>query len=144
MSYEEKGVWSFLVIAVVGYGVYLGLVLSPLATGTAPTDVDWVAPMVWTIGGAILAGIVLRILLEIVWPSEGRTADQRDREIERTGERVGNSFVVIGAIAALVMCWFELDWFWIANAIYLCFVLSAILSSVTRLVAYRQGGFQEW
>lgn len=144
MSYEEKGVWSFLVIAVVGYGIYLGFVSAPLAAGATVADVDWVWPMVWTIGGAIVAGIVLRILIEVVWPSEQTRGDQRDREIERTGDRVGNSFVVIGALAALVMCWFELHWFWIANAIYLCFVLSAVLSSVTRLVAYRRGGFQQW
>ncbi|QEO15384.1 hypothetical protein FLP10_13825 [Agromyces intestinalis] len=143
MSYEEKGVWSFLAIAIIGYGVYLGLLLPRLVV--APIgDVDYVWPMVWTIGGAIVAGIVARILVEIVAPSERMGADARDREIERTGDRVGNSFIVIGAIAALVLCWFSVDWFWIANAIYLCFVLSAILSSVTKLVAYRRGGFQEW
>jgi hypothetical protein len=143
MSYEEKGVWSFLAIAVIGYGIYLWLVLPQLAT-TAIGEVDYVGPMLWTIGGAIVAGIVARILIEIVVPSEQRTADQRDREIERTGERVGNSFVVIGAIGAMVLAWFEVDWFWIANAIYLCFIISALLSSVTKLVAYRVGGFQSW
>lgn len=31
------------------------------------------------------------------------------------------------------------DWdrFWIANVIYLCFVLSAILGSVTKIISYR-------
>ena len=143
MTYEEKGVWSFLAIAVVGYGVYLWLVLPQLAT-TAIQDIDYATPMLWTIGGAIVAGIVVRILIEIVVPSEQRTADQRDREIDRQGERVGNSFVVIGALAAMVLAWFEVDWFWIANAIYLCFVISALLSSVTKLFAYRLGGFQTW
>jgi hypothetical protein len=143
MSYEEKGVWSFLAIAVIGYGVYLWLVLPQLAT-TAIGEIDYVPTMLWTIGGAIVAGIVVRILIEIVVPSEERTADQRDREIDRTGERVGNSFIVIGALAALVLCWFEVDWFWIANAIYLCFVISALLSSLTKLAAYRVGGFQSW
>jgi len=143
MSYEEKGVWSFLAIAVVGYAVYLGIVLPRLA-GTPIADVDYVWPMVWTIGGAIVAGIVSRILIEIVAPSETYRADQRDREIERTGDRVGNSFVVIGALAALILAWFEVDWFWIANAVYLCFVVSGILASLTKLAAYRTGGFQEW
>ncbi|MGI9822410.1 hypothetical protein [Agromyces sp. Marseille-Q5079] len=143
MSYEEKGVWSFLAIAVIGYGVYLWLVLPQLGS-TPVADVDYVGPMLWTIGGAIVAGILARIAIEIVVPSEQRTADQRDREIDRTGERVGNSFVVIGAIGAMVLAWFEVDWFWIANAIYLCFVISALLSSLTKLAAYRVGGFQEW
>lgn len=143
MSYEEKGVWSFLAIAVIGYGVYLWLVLPQLAATPVP-DVDYVGPMLWTIGGAIVAGILARIAIEIVVPSEDRHADQRDREIDRTGERVGNSFVVIGAIGAMVLAWFEVDWFWIANAIYLCFVISALLSSMTKLAAYRVGGFQSW
>ena len=143
MSYEEKGVWSFLVIAVIGYAVYLVLVIPRLA-GTPIGEVDYVWPMVWTIGGAMVAGIVGRILVEMIAPSESYRADQRDREIGRAGERVGNSFIVIGALATLVMCWFELDWFWIANTVYLCFVVSAILSSLTRLAAYRTGGFQEW
>ncbi|UOE45791.1 hypothetical protein [Agromyces larvae] len=143
MSYEEKGVWSFLAIAVVGYGVYLGLLLPRLA-GTPIADVDFVWPMVWTIGGAIVAGIVVRILIEMLWPSEQQKPDARDREIDRTGDRVGNSFIVIGAIGAMVLCWFRLDWFWIANLVSLSFVISAVLSSLTKLVAYRRGGFQEW
>ncbi len=143
MSYEEKGVWSFLAIAVIGYAVYLVLVIPRLA-GTPIGEVDYVWPMVWTIGGAIVAGIVLRILIEVVAPSESTRADQRDREIERAGDRVGNSIIVIGALAALVMAWFELDWFWIANALYLCFVISGILSSLAKLAAYRTGGFQQW
>jgi hypothetical protein len=143
MGYEEKGTWLYLVVAVVGFGVYLALLLPRLAT-SAVDEVDYVPLMLWTIGGAIVVTIIVRILLEIVFPSEQTKPDQRDKEIERTGERVGNSFVVIGALAALIMSWLELDWFWIANVIYLCFVLSAILSSITRLVAYRTGGFQSW
>ena len=37
----------------------------------------------------------------------------------------------------------EWDYFWIANVIYLCFVLSAILGSIAKIVAYRQG-FPQW
>jgi hypothetical protein len=34
---------------------------------------------------------------------------------------------------------FEAGYFWIANVIYLGFVLSAILSSVTKVIVYRKG-----
>lgn len=139
MSYEEKGTWVYLVIAVVGYTVYLSLVLPQVAAGVAVEDVDYVPVMLWTIGGAIVATIVLRILVEIVFPSESTKGDVRDRDIDRLGTRVGNSFVVIGALGALVLAMLEADWFWIANIIYLCFVLSALLESITRLVAYRRG-----
>ena len=139
MSYEEKGTWVYLVIAVVGYTVYLSLVLPQVIGGVAVEDVDYVPVMLWTIGGAIVATIVLRIGVEIVFPSESTKGDVRDKEIDRLGTRVGSSFVVIGALGALVLSMIEADWFWIANVIYLCFVLSALLESITRLVAYRRG-----
>jgi hypothetical protein len=139
MSYEEKGTWVYLVIAVVGYTVYLALVLPQLLGGVPVGDVDYVPVMLWTIGGAIVVTIVLRILVEIVFPSESTKGDVRDRDIDRLGTRVGSSFVVIGALGALVLSMLEAEWFWIANVIYLCFVLSALLESITRLVAYRRG-----
>jgi hypothetical protein len=139
MSYEEKGVWVFLVIAVAGYGVYLGLVLPQLAAGASDDEVDWVVPMLWTIGGAIVAAIVGRILVEIVSPSDSTRGDVRDKEIDRLGERVGNSFIVIGGVGALVLAMLDADVFWIANVLYLGFVLAGILASITKLVAYRKG-----
>ena len=139
MSYEEKGTWVYLVIAVVGYTVYLSLLLPQLIGGVPVADVDYVPIMLWTIGGAIVVTIVLRILVEIVFPSESTKGDVRDRDIDRLGTRVGSSFVVIGALGALVLSMLEAEWFWIANVIYLCFVLSALLESITRLVAYRRG-----
>ncbi|MFF2277200.1 hypothetical protein [Agromyces sp. NPDC058126] len=139
MSYEEKGTWQYLVIAVVGYAVYLSLIVPQLAAGVAIGDVDYVPAMLWTIGGAIVVAIVLRIVVEIFAPSDSTRGDVRDRDIDRLGERVGSWFVVAGALGALVLAMLEAEWFWIANAVYLCFVLSAVVSSVTRLVAYRRG-----
>ena len=139
MSYEEKGTWVYLVIAVVGYTVYLSLVLPQVISGVAVQNIDYVPVMLWTIGGAIVASIVGRILVEIIFPSESTKGDVRDRDIDRLGERVGSSFVVMGALGALVLAMLEAEWFWIANVVYLCFVLSAIVSSITRLVAYRRG-----
>jgi hypothetical protein len=139
MSYEEKGTWVFLTIAVTGYAVYLFLVLPQLLAGMPVGDIDWVTPMLWTIGGAIVAGIIGRILVEIVSPSDSTKGDIRDKEIDRLGERVGNSFIVIGGVSALVLAMFDVDTFWIANVIYLCFVLASILSGVTKLIAYRRG-----
>jgi hypothetical protein len=139
MSYEEKGTWSFLVVAIVGYAVYLWLVLPQLAEGIPADEVDYVVPMLWTIGGAIVLGIVVRIAIEIITPSESRRADVRDRQIDRAGEQVGNSLVVIASLGALVLAMLQVHWFWIANAIYLGFVLSAVLASLAKLAMYRRG-----
>jgi hypothetical protein len=47
-------------------------------------------------------------------------------------------FVIIGAVAAMLMAMAGWDRFWTANVIYLCFVLSAILGSITKIIAYRR------
>lgn len=142
MSYEEKGVWVYLVVAVAGYATYLAMLFTGAAGRPLP-EADYVPAMLWTIGGAIVGAIVLRILIEIVWRSDNTRKDDRDRSIERVGDNVGNAFIVIGALGAMVLAMFSAPHFWIANVIYLGFVLSAILSSVTKIAAYR-GSFQSW
>jgi hypothetical protein len=139
MSYEEKGTWVYLVVAIVGSAVYLFLVLPEILSGTPVDEIDYVPAMLWVIGGAIVASIIGRILVEIFSPSESTRGDIRDKEIDRLGERVGSSFVVIGALGALVLAMLDADGFWIANTVYFCFVLSAIVSSTTKIVAYRRG-----
>ena len=60
-------------------------------------------------------------------------------DADASGETVGQAFVVIGGVSAMLLALFEFEYFWIANVIYLCFVLSAILSAIAKLVAYRSG-----
>lgn len=141
MSYEEKAAWVQGIVAVLGYGVYVAIILSRL--GSSPlVDVPYVDAMLWTIGAGIVAGIIGGIVVAI--GSRGRTQkDQRDRQIYRRGEYAGQSFVVIGALGALILAMIEADWFWIANLVYLCFVLSAILGWIFKSVAYRRG-LPEW
>jgi hypothetical protein len=105
--------------------------------------VPYVGAMLWSIGAAIVASIVGRIVIAVVWPRDADRTDQRDKEIHRFGEYVGQWFVAIGAVTALVLAMAEVDHFWIANELYLAFVLSALLSSAAKLVAYRRG-FQLW
>ena len=133
MSSEEKTVWIRGIVAVVAYAAYLIIVIPQLG-GTPLSDVPYVAPFLWSILGGIVASIVLHIVF--VRPEK---KDQRDREIYRFGETVGQAFVVIGGVSAMLLALFEFEYFWIANVIYLCFVLSAILSAIAKLVAYRSG-----
>jgi cell division protein FtsW (lipid II flippase) len=142
MSFEEKSAWIMGVVAVGSYCVYLAIVLG-LAGSTPVAEVRYVAPLLWTIGASIGISIALNILVGIFSPKEAGKKDQRDREIYRFGEYIGQSFVVIGGVAALLLAMAEVDHFWIANVIYLTFVLSAILGSVAKIVAYRRG-FQPW
>lgn len=142
MSFDEKNTWVFGFIAVTGYTTYLVLLFAQ--AGDRPVwEADYVWPMVGTILGAIAAGILGGIVLGILNPKDAGKSDQRDKQVYRFGEQVGNSFVVIGGIGALVLCFFEAPHFWIANLLYLCFVLSGILSVLARLAAYRRG-LHEW
>lgn len=142
MSYEERNVWVMFVVSVLAYAVYVVIVLTR-AQDVPLTEVAYVGPLLWSIGGAIVVSILASIAVGLANRRDGHLTDQRDKEINRVGERTGQSFVVIGALAALVLALLEVDWFWIANVIYLCFVLSAIVSSMTKLAAYRQD-FSTW
>jgi hypothetical protein len=142
MSYEERNVWVFAIVAVLAYGTYLAVILSR-ARDVPLVEVAYEGPLLWSIGGAIVASIVGTILVSLANRRDGHVKDQRDREINRLGEYTGQSFVVIGALAAMALAMLEVDWFWIANVVYLCFVLSAILGSVTKLAAYRRD-FSAW
>ncbi len=144
MSAQEKNAWVLGMVAVLGYAVYLGLLLS--SGSGALTERPYAPIMAWTIGGAIVAGIVVNILVSIVsgmFNRDAQRVDQRDRQIARFGDQVGQSFVILGAVAALSLALFEADAFWIANVIYLGFVLSAVLGSITKVIGYRRG-LPEW
>ncbi len=138
MSSEEKTTWVQGILAVVGYPVYLSVLLSRLGDGPI-TEVPYVDVMLWVIGGSVVTTIVVVIILGILSPKTAGKKDTRDREIYRHGEYVGQSLVTVGALAVMVMAWLEIDWFWIANAVFLAFFLSAILGFITKVVGYRAG-----
>ena len=144
VSAQEKNAWILGIVAVVGYSVYAGLLLG---SGAGPLPERAYAPiMLWTIAGGIVAGIVVNILIGIVSGMFRRDAgriDQRDRQIARFGDYAGQSFVILGAVSALLLAIAEADHFWIANVIYLGFVLSAVLGSIAKIVGYRRG-LPEW
>ncbi|MEU5860094.1 hypothetical protein ABZ815_02905 [Nonomuraea sp. NPDC047529] len=138
MSYEEKGAWVYLVATVGTYVAYVIVILGR-AGGGPLSAVPYVAPMVWAIGISIGLSIAGRIVVEIVKPSESHQSDVRDREINRSAQHVGG--VVLGGsmMVPLGLTMAEADHFWIANAIYAALVLSALVATPLRLIAYRRG-----
>jgi hypothetical protein len=138
VSYEEKGIWVYLVTSAGAYAVYLVIILGRLAS-TPAAQVPYVAVLLWTAGASILANIVGRVMVETASPSDSRQGDVRDKEIYRFGEYASRWCLVAGAAAGLAMAMARWEYFWIANVIYLGFVLWAIAGSVLKLVAYRRG-----
>ncbi|MBQ1028207.1 hypothetical protein [Micromonospora sp. C95] len=138
MTHQEKRAWIMLVVSVVGYAVYVAVVLSRVGDGRL-TATPYAGVLLWTIGGAIAASMLLEIALGVVNPRASRVSDVRDREIGRLGDHVGQAFVVIGAVSAMLMALAQWHWFWIGNVIYLCFVLSAVVGSLAKVIVYRTG-----
>lgn len=142
VTHEEKRAWIGLVVAVLGYGAYAGIVMSRV-DGRPLIEVPYVSALLWTVGAGIVAAIVAEVAMAALNPGASRVKDARDREIGRLGDYIGQSCVVLGAIAAMLMAMAGWDHFWIANVIYLGFSLSAILGGITKVVVYRTG-VPEW
>jgi len=138
VSYEEKGTWVYLVTSAGAYVAYLAIMLGRVAS-TPVAQVPYIAVLLWTGGASIVANMAERMLVETARPGDSRQADVRDKEIYRFGEYASRWFLVAGAAAALLMAMAKWDYFWIANVIYLGFVLWAVGGSVLKLVAYRRG-----
>ncbi len=126
-----------LVVSVTAYTTYAITIVTG-ADGRPPPYVPYATTLLWTIGGAIAASMVAEIAIGIVNPRVFRAKDVRNRQSGRRGDYTGQSFVIIGAVAAMLTAMAGWDRFWIANVIYLCFVLSAILGSITKIIAYRR------
>jgi hypothetical protein len=141
MSLEEKRAWIRSLASVAAYIAYVVIVLSG-ADGRPLTEVPYAAPLLWSIVAAIVASIVIEIIVNTVRRGSLVT-DERDRAIGRLGDQVGQSFVVIGAVAAMLMAMADWHRFWIANVVYLCFALSMVLGSIAKVAAYR-GSLPQW
>ena len=146
MSYEEKGQWVYLVAIVLSFGAYVAVVVGQ-ANGGPLTDVDYIPVMLAAIGMGIALAIVGRIVVEIAGGiaaemagrDDSHDADVRDRDIGRFGEYFGGTVLGVGMVVPFVLTLAEFDYFWIANAMYLAFVLAAAVGAAVKLVAYRRG-----
>ena len=72
MGYIERVTWSQVIVSA-PVGIAYFLIVLPQLAGTSPDDIDWITPMLWSIG----VGIVASIALSIVW---GIVAGRGDRD----------------------------------------------------------------
>ena len=149
MTFEEKVTWVSAMVFAIVPAVYFTRVLGQLATVPA-TDIAYQRPMLIAIGisviltvvGSILTGIGSGITAEIRERGSsgdiGRS-DERDKEINRRGELIGYYVSSVGVVGAMALTMLEYPYFWIANALYLGFVIAALVSAAVKIVAYRRG-----
>ena len=142
MAFLEKSNWVAIIVSVPTLIIYAILVV-PQVLSKPIAEVSWVQPMIFTIVGFVVANILGNVVAAATNPREADKNDQRDREIDHFGERVGNWLMIAGSIIALVLAMTTADRFWIANAIFLGGMAAALVSSVTKITAYH-GPFQRW
>ena len=149
MSFEEKLTWVNLFVTLGVATTYFVVVLTPLGEVPAaeiayqrPLLIAVGASIVLTIAGAILAAIGTAISSEL--SGQGTVEDidrkdERDVEFNRRGDLLGYYVASAGALGVMALTMLEADYFWIANTLYLSFVIAALVSAIFKLVLYHRG-----
>ena len=118
--------------------IYFATILGQLQT-TAATDIDYQGRLLAAVGATIALTIAAMIGIGIASPEEAGKSDQRDKEINRLGEYVGGATLGIGMIVPFGLALAEVAHFWIANAMFLVFVVAGLVGTIVKLIAYRRG-----
>ena len=142
MVYEERNIWSSLIVSILGMIVYVIVTLQQPTAARSPRSTGCRSCC-----GRSARASSARSSMSIVWgiiagmgdPEGVGKSDQRDRDIARMGNRVGTAFLVIAGLGVIVLCAVEADWFWIANTMYFGFAISAIVGGIASVIAYRRG-----
>jgi hypothetical protein len=149
MPFEEKISWVNAVVTAIVPAVYFIIMLGRLGD-TSAADISYQWPLLIAIGtsivltivGSILAGIGTGISAEL----RGRSAsaeidrkDERDKQIGRHGDLIGFSVSSFGMVGVLALTMLEYEYFWIASALYLSFVVGTLVGSVVKIVSYHRG-----
>ena len=138
MSFEEKNTWIYLVTAGLGGLAYAFVIGSQVLT-TPVAQIDYIIPMIAAIVGASVLSIIAIIAVSIAAPAEAEKRDERDRQVNARGDQVGFYVISVLALVPLCLAFARAEHFWIANALYAAFVLTAVISSVIKIYAYRRG-----
>lgn len=149
MTYEEKSTWVSAVVTALVAGGYAIFIAGRLGSGPVE-DIAYQVPLLVAIGAVIVLAIVGNILMsigaavgaEIAKPGASKDIDrrdERDERIDRRGELVGYYVMSAGALGVLALAMLRFDQFWIANALFLTFMVGGLVASAVKLVAYRRG-----
>ena len=149
MPFEEKMSWVSMVVTVVVAGLYFATVLGEV--GDVPAaDIAYQRSLLIAIGASIVLMIIGAIAMAVGTAVSAEVTgegsvddidrkDERDVRISGRGDVVAFYATSAGALGALVLVMLEYEYFWIANALYLTFVVAALVSDGVKIHAYRWG-----
>jgi hypothetical protein len=149
MPFEEKMTWVSLVVAIAVPIWYVATMIGRLQS-TPAADVAFQRPLIVAVVASVVLTIVGAIVMSIGTSvsavARGRKPedeidrkDERDKTIRRRGDLVGYWVASGGMVGVLILTMFEVDYVWIAGALYVSFAVAMIVSSVVKLVAYHRG-----
>ncbi len=139
MTFEEKSQWAYGFASLVAPAVYLVWLAGKITDVTSVADIDYVRTMLWAIGAGIIVNVIGGMFVRASNPDEADKRDARDRDIIRRGNAVG--FIVFSTLVVgpFVLAMRDADTFWIANALYLAYILTALTTVVVKATLYRKG-----
>jgi hypothetical protein len=149
VPFEEKITWVNAVVAVIVPVVYFSIVLGRLGDSSA-ADIAYQRPLLIAIGasivltivGAILTGIGTGISAELRGRSASGEIDRKDERyvrIARHGDLIGLYVSSAGMVVVLGLTMLKYEYFWIANALYLSFIVGTLVGSAVKLTSYHRG-----
>jgi hypothetical protein len=138
MTYEEKNHLAYGLASLVVLVIYLVWLVGAIQ-GSPVEDIAYLRPLLWAIGVGIGLNIVGGAIAVASNPREADKKDIRDRDINRRGDAVGFYVFSVAATGPLILAMVGADQFWIANSLYVAYVLTAVVGSAVKLAAYRRG-----
>jgi hypothetical protein len=137
MTLTERYQWAYAFAVAVTSGAYFVWLAAQL-THTPPDDIEYVAPMLWT----LLASFIIHSFGRGFAAHASRTdmrVDDRDKEVGRRADAL--SFLVFSVLAAVPMALglAGASTFWMTNSLFLAFSLTAIFNVAAKAALYRKG-----
>jgi hypothetical protein len=137
MTLTERYQWAYAFAVAVTSGAYF-VWLAVQLTHTPADDIEYVAPLLWTLLASFIVHSFGRGFAVHASRADLRV-DDRDKEVGRRADAL--SFLVFSGLAAVPMALglAGASTFWMTNALFLAFSLTAIFNVATKAAYYRKG-----
>lgn len=137
MTITERYQWAYGIAVLLTSGAYFVWLGVQLASQPAQS-IQYVVPLLWTLVASFIVHTFGRGFAAHASRNDPHT-DERDRTIGQRADAL--SFFVFSALAAapLILGLAGADAFWITNALFLAFSLTAVIGVGLRVWFYRTG-----